>query len=154
MKAYAIQEHFGLEAMKPITLPDPTPAPGQVVVRIHAASLNYRDLMMITGVYNPNQPLPLVPLSDGAGEVVAVGAGVTRAKVGDRVAGIFTQDYLDGAYRPEYWRTSTLGGPLPECSRSTPCCASREWCPSPRICRMRRAQPCPAPPSPPGTACS
>ena len=82
-------------------------------MRIHAASLNYRDLMMIQGQYNPNQPLPLVPLSDGAGEIVAVGAGVTRAKVGDRVAGIFTQDYLDGAYKPEYWRTSTLGGPLP-----------------------------------------
>ena len=113
MKAYAIQEHFGLDALKPITLPDPAPAPLQVVIRIHAASLNYRDLMMIQGHYNPKQPLPLVPLSDGAGEIVAVGAGVTRAKVGDRVAGIFTQAYLDGVYKPEYWRTSTLGGPLP-----------------------------------------
>lgn len=47
MKAYAIQEHFGLDALKPITLPDPAPGPGQVVLRIHAASLNYRDLMMI-----------------------------------------------------------------------------------------------------------
>ena len=112
MKAYAIQEHFGLDALKPIPLPDPAPGPGQVVVRIHAASLNYRDLAMVLGRYNPNQALPLVPLSDGAGEVVAVGEGVTRAKVGDRVAGIFTQAFLDGIFKPEYWRTSTLGGPL------------------------------------------
>ena len=113
MKAFAIQNQFGLDALKPITLPDPEVGPGQVLVRIHAASLNYRDLMMVSGQYNPNQPLPLVPLSDGAGEIVAIGAGVTRVKVGDRVAGIFTQAWLDGAYKPEYWRTSTLGGPLP-----------------------------------------
>src|SRR5690242_8702649 len=108
MKAFAIQDRFGLESLKPITLPDPEPGPGQVVVRVRAASLNYRDLMMVTGKYNPNQPLPLVPLSDGAGDIVAVGSGVTRVHVGERVAGIFTQDWLDGAYNPAYWRTSTL----------------------------------------------
>ncbi len=113
MKAFTIQEKFGLDSLKPTTLPDPTPGSGEVVVRVRAASLNYRDLMMVTGLYNPKQPLPLIPLSNGAGEVAAVGEGVTRVKVGDRVAGIFTQAYLDGAYDPNYWRTSTLGGPLP-----------------------------------------
>ena len=68
---------------------------------------------MVSGQYNPKQPLPLVPLSDGAGAVAAIGEGVTRVKVGDRVAGIFTQAWLEGEYKPEYWRTSTLGGPLP-----------------------------------------
>ena len=113
MKAYAIQDQFGPDALKPITLPDPEVGPGQVLIRVRAASLNYRDWMMVSGQYNPKQPLPLVPLSDGAGEVAAVGAGVTRVKVGDRVAGAFTQAWVDGVYKPEYWRTSTLGGPLP-----------------------------------------
>lgn len=113
MKAYAIQDRFGLDALKPITLPDPEVGPGQILIRLHAASLNYRDWMMVSGQYNPKQPLPLVPLSDGAGEVAAVGEGVTRVKVGDRVAGTFTQAWVDGVYKPEYWRTSTLGGPLP-----------------------------------------
>ena len=113
MKAFAIQDQFGPDALKPITLPDPTAGPGQVLIHVRAASLNYRDWMMVSGQYNPKQPLPLVPLSDGAGDIVAIGEGVTRAKVGDRVAGTFTQAWVDGVYKPEYWRTSTLGGPLP-----------------------------------------
>ena len=103
-----------MDALTGVDVPEPgQPAPGQVLVRVRAASLNYRDLMMVNGLYNPKQPLPLVPLSDGAGEVVAVGDGVTRWKVGDRVMGAFTQDWHGGAFRAEYWQTSTLGGPLP-----------------------------------------
>ncbi len=112
MKAYELQSFDGPNGLKLVERDTPTPAPGQVLIRVHAASLNYRDLMLVKGQYNPNQPLPLIPLSDGAGEVAAVGEGVTRVKVGDRVAGAFTQDWLDGVYRPEYWRTSTLGSPL------------------------------------------
>jgi NADPH:quinone reductase-like Zn-dependent oxidoreductase len=74
------------------------PAANEVAVRVHAASLNRRDLMMVAGRYGRGgTELNSVPLSDGAGEVVAVGAAVRRFKVGDRVAGIFFEDWLDGA---------------------------------------------------------
>jgi NADPH:quinone reductase-like Zn-dependent oxidoreductase len=79
-------------------VPAPTPAANEVAVRVHAVSLNRRDLMMVEGRYGRGGTQPnSVPLSDGAGEVIAVGAGVTRFKVGDRVAGIFFEDWLDGA---------------------------------------------------------
>lgn len=114
MKAIQIQNTWGLDSLTLVDVPEPeAPRSGQVLVRVHAASLNYRDWMMVNGWYNPKQPLPLVPLSDGAGEVIAVGEGVTRWKVGDRVAGAFTQDWYSGEFKAVYWKTSTLGGPLP-----------------------------------------
>ena len=112
MKAYELQTFDGPDGLKQTERDTPTPQRGQVLIRVHAVSLNYRDLMLTQGHYNPNQTLPLIPLSDGAGEVVAVGEGVTRVSTGDRVAGIFTQDWIDGVYKPVYWRTSTLGSPL------------------------------------------
>jgi len=78
---------------------------------MRACSLNYRDLMMVKGQYNPSQRLPLIPLSDGVGEVVQVGEGTRRVKLGDRVAGAFLQRWIDGEFNPEA-RGSTLGGPL------------------------------------------
>ena len=73
------------------------PAANEVAVRVHAVSLNRRDLMMVAGRYGRGGTQPnTVPLSDGAGEVIAVGSGVTRFKAGDRVAGIFFEDWLDG----------------------------------------------------------
>jgi NADPH:quinone reductase-like Zn-dependent oxidoreductase len=76
----------------------PTPAADEVAVRVRAVSLNRRDLMMLQGRYGRGGTQPnSVPLSDGAGEIIAVGANVTRFKVGDRVAGIFFEDWLDGA---------------------------------------------------------
>lgn len=111
MRVFEIQEKFGLESLKMASRPEPKPAAGQVVVRVRAASLNYRDLLTVTGAYNPRQPLPLIPLSDGAGEVVEVGEGVSRFRVGERVAGIFAQKWLGG--RPTKARlATTLGGPL------------------------------------------
>jgi NADPH:quinone reductase-like Zn-dependent oxidoreductase len=75
----------------------PTPAPGEVAVRVRAVSLNRRDLSMLEGRYGRGGAQANgVPLSDGAGEIIAVGTGVTRFKVGDRVAGIFFEDWLDG----------------------------------------------------------
>jgi NADPH:quinone reductase-like Zn-dependent oxidoreductase len=87
---------FGIENLKRVRLPDPVPQYGQVLVRVHAVSLNYRDLMVVQGRYNPKMHLPRIPCSDGAGEVVAVGEGVTRVQPGERVAGIFMQNWIDG----------------------------------------------------------
>jgi NADPH:quinone reductase-like Zn-dependent oxidoreductase len=111
MKAFEIQNAFGLDNLILTERPDPQPAAGQVVVRVRAASLNYRDLMMVRGQYNPRQRLPLIPVSDGAGEVVSCGEGVSRVKVGDRVAGLFTQKWIAG--EPTRAKLgSSLGGPL------------------------------------------
>jgi NADPH:quinone reductase-like Zn-dependent oxidoreductase len=96
LKALAIQNGFGLENLALLDLPDPTPGPGQVLVRVRAASLNYRDLMVAKGQYNPRLTFPRVLGSDAAGEVVAVGAGVTRFRPGERVIGCFFQDWDAG----------------------------------------------------------
>ena len=87
---------FGIDNLALIDAPEPEPSAGEVAIAVHAVSLNYRDLMMVTGKYNPKLQLPRIPLSDGAGVVAAIGEGVTRFKVGDRVAGIFMQNWLDG----------------------------------------------------------
>lgn len=95
MKAFQITQ-FGLEHLEQVDLPEPKPGTREVLVRIHAASLNYRDLMMVRGHYNPRLPLPRIPLSDGAGQVVALGDGVQHVRVGDRVAGVILQHWYDG----------------------------------------------------------
>ncbi|XYH92378.1 zinc-dependent alcohol dehydrogenase family protein [Sorangium sp. So ce1128] len=112
MKAFAVQGSFGLDALRPIDLPDPKPGPGQIVLRMKAASLNFRDLLVAKGLYNPKFSLPLVPLSDGVGEVIGVGDGVTRVKVGDRVSPIFNQRWIDGDLTAAKAR-GALGGELP-----------------------------------------
>lgn len=108
MKAYVVQEPFGLEALQLTERPDPQPGPGQVLVRIRAVSLNYRDLLVVKGVWRPTSPR--IPASDGVGEVVAVGEGVTRMRTGDRVAGIFLPGWIDGEAAPERLRVPSLGG--------------------------------------------
>jgi NADPH:quinone reductase-like Zn-dependent oxidoreductase len=109
MKAYEIQGGFGFDALKLVDRAEPRVGAGQVLIKVRALSLNFRDLLILKGQYNPRMPLPRVPISDGVGEVVAVGDGVTRAAVGDRVAGIFTQSWLDGEPSREKARAS-LGG--------------------------------------------
>jgi NADPH:quinone reductase-like Zn-dependent oxidoreductase len=99
----------GLEHLTQEERRDPTPGPGEVVVRIHAASLNYRDLMVATGRYSRGAKYPLVPLSDGAGEIAAVGSGVRAWRVGDRVATSFFADWVDGPQTPARAATA-LGG--------------------------------------------
>ncbi|MDY6941826.1 MAG: NAD(P)-dependent alcohol dehydrogenase [Pseudomonadota bacterium] len=111
MRVVEIGNAFGLENLNLGEREPADPGPGEVTVRIHAASLNYRDLMMVRGLYNPRQKLPLIPCSDGAGEVVAVGDGVSRFRKGDRVAGIFAQKWLAGPGDSKVARF-TLGGPL------------------------------------------
>src|SRR4051812_36147803 len=110
MKAYEIQQ-FGIENLALIDRETPKLQAEEVLVKIHAASLNYRDLMMVLGRYNPNLKMPLVPLSDGAGEVVEIGENVTKWKVGDRVMPIFMQGWLHGAIDFKKARTA-LGGDL------------------------------------------
>lgn len=110
MKAFELQGGFGFDAFKLVEKPLPSPGHGQVLVKLRAASLNYRDLLVVKGLYNPKMPLPAVPLSDGAGEVTAVGAGVTRVKPGDSVAGIFMQTWLAGPVSEVYSRSALGGG--------------------------------------------
>jgi NADPH:quinone reductase-like Zn-dependent oxidoreductase len=96
MQAYQIKNGFGLEHLQRVDLPTAEPGPGQVAVRVRAVSLNFRDLMIVTGRYNPRMRLPAVPGSDLAGEVAAVGVGVSRFRIGDRVTGTFFPDWIDG----------------------------------------------------------
>ena len=111
MRAWEIQSGFGLANLRLAERPDPRPGPGQVLIRVRAVALNYRDLLTAEGKYNPKQKLPLIPCSDGAGEVVAVGDGVTRVNPGDRVCGIFAQRWIAGEPSRDKLR-STLGGPF------------------------------------------
>lgn len=102
MQAYVLEQVGDLGALTLVDRPAPSAGPGQVVVRLRAASLNYRDLMFIEGRYPPGlkMKLPIVPGSDGAGEVVEVGPGVERLRPGDRVVGAFFQNWLDGPFDP------------------------------------------------------
>lgn len=108
MKAWQIPS-FGLDHLECKELVEPRPGPGEVLVKIHAVSLNYRDLLVAKGLYNPKMQLPRILCSDGAGEVVEIGEGVTSISNGQRVAGIFMQNWLDG--RPTLDRSrGALGG--------------------------------------------
>ena len=85
--------NFGDDGFQQTERGTPTPCIGEVVIKVHAASLNFRDFLIAKGLYNPNIELPLVPLSDGSGEVVAVGNDVAEFTVGDRVTSVFWQDW-------------------------------------------------------------
>jgi len=109
MKAYEVRETTGLDGLVLNTSrPDPRPGQGQIVVRIHAAALNYRDQGVIKGAYDYTK-FPVIPLSDGAGEVVAVGGGVTQFKAGDRVTSTFFVNWSGGRMPTDASRNS-LGG--------------------------------------------
>jgi NADPH:quinone reductase-like Zn-dependent oxidoreductase len=102
MRAYEIVAgSVGLEGLRRCDRPDPQPGAGQIVVRLHAASLNFRDLLIARGKYaGGSVKQAIVPLSDAAGEVVDIGSGVTRFRVGDRVAGTFFRDWIAGPAVP------------------------------------------------------
>jgi NADPH:quinone reductase-like Zn-dependent oxidoreductase len=109
MKAYQI-EAFGFENIKLVDVADPKPGPGEVLLKMRAWSLNYRDLMVAKGQYNPKLKLPAVPLSDGVGEVAELGPGASRWKVGDRVAGCFMPKWTCGGIDDEKARSALGGG--------------------------------------------
>ena len=112
MRAYHLPKAGAIEDLTLTALETPRPARRQVLVRMRAASLNYRDLLVATGRYGKTEVRPgLVPLSDGAGEVAAVGPDVTRVKEGDRVAGIFMQGWIAGP-PDESYRATALGGSI------------------------------------------
>jgi NADPH:quinone reductase-like Zn-dependent oxidoreductase len=109
MKA-AMVDPMGLENLTVVELPDPEPGPGEVLVRMTAATLNYRDILAVNGGYGSMQKQErLIPLSDGAGEIVATGRGVRGLKPGDRVIGCFFPNWQDGGLRPDHV-TADLGG--------------------------------------------
>jgi NADPH:quinone reductase-like Zn-dependent oxidoreductase len=109
MKAYQIHDFTGIDALRLDDVPDPQPGPGQVLVSINAVSLNFRDLMVCKGFYNPKFPRPLQPVSDAAGVVLEVGAGVTDLKPGDRVVAGFMPGWREGSITDAKVR-SALGG--------------------------------------------
>ena len=110
MKAWQIQS-FGIDQLALADLPQPRPGRGEVLLKVHAVSLNYRDLRMVLGLYNPKMALPRIPCSDGAGEIVEVGEDVKGVAKGQRVAGIFMQNWLDGDPTAEKTR-GALGGDI------------------------------------------
>jgi NADPH:quinone reductase-like Zn-dependent oxidoreductase len=110
MKAYQLPKAgAGIEALVQVERADPKPAYRQVLVKVKACSLNFRDLGMVRGTYRVPIRDNIIPLSDGAGEVVETGPGVTRVKIGDRVAGCFFQRWLGGEPAADV-HTSALGG--------------------------------------------
>lgn len=111
MRVYAIHKDFGFDNLEQVERSRPEPGPGEVLLKISAVSPNYRDVLMIRGLYNPDQQLPLIPFSDGVGEVVEAGSDVERVETGDRVSPIFAQQWISG--RPTREKlSSALGGPL------------------------------------------
>jgi NADPH:quinone reductase-like Zn-dependent oxidoreductase len=118
MRAIRVSEPFGLDHIEVVEVPDPTPGPGEALVRMRAVSLNYRDLMMVQAGYRGG-PMPpsITPFSDGCGVVEAIGEGVTRVEVGDRVATMFFQGWISGPATLERTAATTLGHPIPGVGR-------------------------------------
>ncbi|HYV39525.1 MAG TPA: NAD(P)-dependent alcohol dehydrogenase [Gemmataceae bacterium] len=110
MKLYQIQSAFGIDNLAIAERPEPQPGPGQVLLKMLAYSLNYRDLLVVKGLYNSKLKLPFTPLSDGVGKVAAIGDGVRRVKVGDRVCPLFMQQWLEGQVTDAKSRSALGGG--------------------------------------------
>src|ERR1700689_1893740 len=110
MRAYQLPKGgAGIEALKQVERPDPKPAHRQVLVKVKACSLNFRDLGIVRGSYRMPVRDNLIPLSDGAGEVIEIGPGVARFKTGGRVAGNFFQRWPGGEPAADA-HLSALGG--------------------------------------------
>ena len=111
MKAYHIDRFGSVGGIVRRSSEDPRPGLKEVLMRVHASSLNYRDLMVLKGGGRGSTKIGVVPLSDGAGEVAAIGEGVTRVKIGDRIAGCFHPRWFGGPIKPDYL-TDRLGANL------------------------------------------
>ena len=144
MRTFEIQE-FGIDNLRAVEWDAPSPSPYEVLVQLRAASLNFRDLMVVEGQYNPKLKRPMVPLSDGVGIVTEIGPGVTRFKTGDRVAGAFMQQWIDGPIDRRKFK-SALGGAVQGVLSETAHFTKMAWCLFRSICPTwrRRASPAPA----------
>jgi len=111
VEAYRIDSFGSVDGILLRSSEDPRPGLREVLIRVRATSLNYRDLMVLKGGGRGPTKHGVIPLSDGAGEVAAVGEGVTRVKVGDRIAGTFHPRWFGGPIKPEYL-TDRLGANL------------------------------------------
>jgi len=111
MKAYHIDRFGGVGGIALRASEDPRPGLREILMRVRASSLNYRDLMVLKGGGRGPTKIRVVPLSDGAGEVAAIGEGVTRVKIGDRIAGCFHPRWFGGPIKPDYL-TDRLGANL------------------------------------------
>src|SRR5260370_40416040 len=111
MEAYHIERFGSVDGIVLRSSKDPRPGPKEVLMRVRASSLNYRDLMVLKGGGRGPRKLGVVPLSDGAGEVTAIGDGVTRVRIGDRIAGCFHPRWFGGPIKPDYL-TDRLGANL------------------------------------------
>lgn len=130
MRAYQF-DAFALERLRLSECPAPTPAPDEVLLDVRAISLNYRDLLLIEGLYNPKLRLPATPISDGAGVVLSVGSQARNVRVGDRVMTHFVAGWQDGPYRGDYLPT-TLGSPGPGLAAEQVALAAGALLPMPR----------------------
>jgi NADPH:quinone reductase-like Zn-dependent oxidoreductase len=100
MKAYEIGDQQGVASLTLVDKPAPVCGPGQAVLKVRAVCLNHRDLKVVAGEYGPRRPETRTPGSDGVGEVIAVGEGVTQVKVGDRATCGHFVTWLGGAFTP------------------------------------------------------
>lgn len=118
MRALKVEAPWGIDAIEVVDAPDPMPGPGEVLVRMRAVSLNYRDMLMVAGMYGRMAAGAdvITPFSDGCGIVEAVGPGVTRVKPGDRVATMFFQRWISGPPNLDKL-SSSLGSPIPGAGR-------------------------------------
>ena len=110
MHAYEFTDAISAESLQLVERPDPAPGPHDIVIRMRAAALNFRDLAMMRGNYHINVSPPLIPLSDGAGDVIAIGKDVTRFRIGDVVCPTYLPDWHHGPIKADCIRRR-LGGP-------------------------------------------
>jgi NADPH:quinone reductase-like Zn-dependent oxidoreductase len=122
MKVWEVGTQTGISSLRKVTRDEPTTSPGHAIIKVHASALNHRDLMITEKKYGGPKPENRVPLSDGAGEVIAVGEGVTNVKIGDRVTANMFAGWIDGPWVPglfsadygntrDGWATERLSAP-------------------------------------------
>ena len=151
MRAYQLPKGGAeIDALTIVDRPLPKPLYRQVLVKVAACSLNYRDLLIVRGGYRATVRDNVIPLSDGAGEVVEVGPGVQRVKAGDKVAGCFFQRWPGGEPDP-HMHASALGGPIDGLLAEYAVLEGTASSNSPSTCRWKKVRRCLAPASPRGT---